>query len=43
MTDNKSLNIAALKLPTLEQINPDNYDPNKPSVTHDIIVQLSRT
>jgi len=40
MTDNQSLNIAASKLPTLEQINPDNYDPNKPSVTHDIIVQL---
>ena len=40
MTDNKTLNIAASKLPNLEQINPDNYDPNKPSVTHDIIVQL---
>ncbi|MBR73420.1 MAG: hypothetical protein CL872_00545 [Dehalococcoidaceae bacterium] len=38
--ENKSLNIAASNLPALEQISPDNYDPNKPSITHDIIVQL---
>ena len=40
MTYNHSLNIATAKLPTIEQIDPDNYDPDKPSVTHDIIVQL---
>ena len=34
------LNIATNNLPLLKHINPDNYDPTKPDIAHDIIVQL---
>ena len=40
MQNKNELNIATNNLPLLKHINPDNYDPSKPEIAHDIIVQL---